>query len=115
MTFHCPNCQNPATSLGRYSFGKEAFERLECGNCRKFYNVTICDADHGGMDHAVFCERGNLCADPMVKSASPPIRKDELEYLARYKATAMIYEDGSDEGPWLENFLSHREMRERLV
>lgn len=47
--------------------------------------------------------------------ADPPLTEEEISYLANYEVSAQIHEDGSDYGPWLKNFLIHREMRPRLI
>lgn len=46
---------------------------------------------------------------------NPPLTEQEITYLAEYGLRASMFEDGSDEGPWIENFLKHRQQLSRLV
>jgi len=68
-------------------------------------------------DQICALERLNVVKEitDMLQPPSPPLTNAELDYLGRYKASAMVSEDGSDEGDWLGNFLRHREQRARLV
>lgn len=68
------------------------------------------------FEQAVQSEKANVLSGfygPLPNN--PPLSEDEIEYLAKYKATAMIFEDGSDFGEWYLNFLGHREKRQCLV